>query len=444
MVDDSRGVAESTGRVTVMTSIPPACFAPDAVIPSRDVLLDETHVAEIVGRIYNRPGAIESCTLRRAQYRIGESLRVAYDVGADGRDFVISARTFANGADGADEFRRAHLVAENVAGMPGVAHDPVTDSVWWTLPNDRQLRNVGTLLDPPRRVRESSGVEWDQSVLVEYIPERSATARLIDAHGQTSGFAKAYIDRDVLDVAEQYNRVAASIALLDGIRTPRALGWARPDRIVVLEAMRGRTWAQLPDDGRPQAMHSLGEALAHVHGLPTDFGRGPFERFQTERVLNSADLVAVARPDVADAARRLRDKLADGPPVNEAIVCLHGDVHAENVLFHGDQIHMLDFDRGGSGAASADLGCVLASLMTARLIDPHTSLAGLGKTFLAGYRKIRPLPSSAELRWYTAAAFLAERAIRAVGNVSRPTLAILPKMLELAEDLLADKVPIDQ
>jgi aminoglycoside phosphotransferase (APT) family kinase protein len=428
--------------MTMTTTSPPTGFADDAIIPARDVLLDAASVEEIVGRMYNRDGAIESCTLRRAKYRIGESLRVVYDIVADGRAFVVSARTFQNSAEA---FRRAQSTAEPVGGMPGVGHDEQTHSVWWTLPNDRRLHNLGTLLDPPRRVRQSSGVAWDQSVLVEYAPERSATARIVDAHGQTAGFAKAYRDRDALDVATQYNRVAASIALLDGIRTPRALGWARPDRIVVLEPMRGRTWTQLPPELRPAAMQRLGEALANVHGLPTDFGRGPFQRYRIERVLNSADLVAAARTDVAAAARRLHDKLAAGPPAKSTTVCLHGDVHANNVLFHGDQVHIIDFDQGGFGAASADIGSLLASLMTSRLIEHDVHAGhGLGAAFLEGYRKVRALPSGPELRWYTGAALVAERAIRAVNRVNLPTLAILPELLQMAESVLAGKVRIDE
>lgn len=423
------------------TSSPPAGFTTDPVIPARDALLDTASVAEVVGRIYNHEGAIEACTLRRANYCIGESLRVVYDIGTDGRNFVMSARTF---HDSAEAFRRAQANAETVGGMPGVAHDPRTQTVWWTLPNDRRLRNIGTLLDPPRRVRESSGVAWDQSVLVGYAPDRSATARLVDAHGQTSGFAKAYLDRDALDVAEQYNRVAASVALLDGIRTPRALGWARPDRIVVLEQMRGRPWAQLPTDLRPTAMQSLGVALANVHGLPADFGRGPFQRYRMEQVLSSADLVAIARTDVAAAAHRLRDKLAKGPPSRETTVCLHGDLRPDNILFHGDQVHMIDFDQGGSGAASADLGSMLASLMTWRLIDPLESVDGLATAFLAAYSTIRALPSADELRWYTGAALVADRAIRAINRVHRPTLAILPELLDMAEAVLAGKARVDR
>ena len=426
--------------MTMATASPPVGLASDPVLPQRDLLLDADAVAEQLSRISHGDSIIQSCNLRRAKYRIGESLRVVYDVVADGRRFVMSARTFDNSAD---VFRNAELHADRVLGMPGVAHDPHTSTVWWTLPNDRKLRNLGTLLDPPMRVRRSSGVAWDQSELVEYAPEKSATVRLLDPHGQVSGFAKAYLDRDALDVANQYNRIAASIALLDGIRTPRALGWARPDRILVLEPMRGRTWTQLPAEVQPVAMKQLGAALANIHGLPTDFGRGPFQRYREERVLNSADLVMTARPDVADAVRAVRDQLAGGPPSPKAIVCLHGDVHANNVLFHADEVHMIDFDQGGSGAAAADLGSLLGTLLTTQLLRPDTAVDGLGAAFLDGYRAVRALPSGAELRWYTAAALLAERAIRAVNRVNTPMLEVLPELIEIADAVLAGKLSAD-
>ena len=422
------------------TARPPAAFAADPVIPSRDLLLDPETVAGILARITHHKGAIESCNLRRVKYRIGESLRVVYDVVADGREHVMSARTF---ADSAAVFHDAEAIAEPMVGMPGIAHDSRTDSVWWTVPNDRKLHNLRTLLDPPVRVRRNGGVAWDQTRLVEYAPERSATACLLDARGQISGFAKAYRDRDVLDVASQYNSVAASVALLDGIRTPRALGWARPDRIVVLEPMRGRAWTQLPDDVQPLAMSRFGSALANIHGLPTDFGRGPFQRYRLDRVLHSADLVATARTDVAAEMHRLREKLAGGPPVAEATVCLHGDVHANNVLFHGDDVHMIDFDQGGSGPAAADIGSMLASLMTIRLTSPATAVEGLAEEFLDGYSAIRPLPSDAELRWYTGAAFVAERAIRAVNRVNLATLAVLPEVLDVADAVLTGRLGVD-
>ena len=126
------------------------------------------------------------------------------------------------------------------------------------------------------------------------------------------------------------------------------------------------------------------------------------------------------------------------------MVCLHGDVNANNVLFQGDQVHMIDFDQGGSGAASADIGSMLAMLMTARLVDPDEPIKGLATAFLAGYKKVRTLPNAAALRWYTGAALVVERAIRAVNRVNLPTLAILPDLLQRAGAVLAGKVHIDE
>ena len=421
------------------TASPPIGLAVDPVIPSRDALLDPDAVAEQLAGLRQHRVIVESCSLRRAQYRIGESLSVVYDVFADGRQFVMSAQT---SADSAAVFRQA-AGATPVDGMPGVMHDSRTGTVWWTMPNDRRLRNLDTLLEPPARVRQASGIDWHESTLVEYAPERSATARINDEAGRVTGYAKAYRDRDPVDVAAQCNRIAALVALIDGMRTPRALGWARPDRIVVFEAMPGLARTALPHHAQTDAVHRLGSALAHVHGLPTELSRGPFQRFRSERVRNSANLVAAARPDVVATVHRLRDQLATGSPGPTELAYLHGDVDADNVLFHGDDVHMINFDHGGSGAASADVGGMLASLMTMRLAEPDGTVEGLSAAFLDGYSAVRPLPATAELAWYTAAACVAEQAIRAVNRVNRPVLEVLPQMLEMAEATLAGAALVD-
>jgi len=420
------------------TAGPYTGFTPDPVVPSREALLDPAFVADRLGSVFGR--SVSAAALRRAQYRIGESLRVVYDVTADGRQFVMSATTF---ADSAAAFERASAAAVPVDGMACIGHDPATNTVWWTLPNDRRLRNLETLLTPPWRVQESCGTALTQSRLVQFTPETSATVQALDEHGRVTGYAKAYGDRDVLEVADQYNRLAASISAVDGIRTPRAIGWARPDRILMLEPMRGRLWTQLPAEVQPVALRQLGTALANLHSLPTSFGRGPFQRYRVERVVHSADLVGLARADVASDARRLGERLTEEAPVRGPVVNLHGDVHDENLLFHDDQVHLIAFDQGGAGPASADLGSILASLMTYHLINPDKAVDGLGAAFLDGYRAVQPLPTEPELRWYTAAAVVAERAIRAVNRIHEPTLAVLPDVLALGEEVLAGKVALE-
>src|SRR3954453_465200 len=414
-------------------------FTADPVVPARELLLDSNFVADRIGSIFARR-SVSRGSLRWANYYIGESLRLAYDVAVDGRQFVMSARTF---TDSAAVFERARASAEPVDGMPGIAHDPTTQTVWWTVPNDRRLRNLGTLLEPPNRVRQSSGVARDRSALVRYSPECSATAQVLDADGHVTGYAKAYGDRDALEVAEQYNRMAASMTMLDNVRTPRALGWARPDRIVMLEPMPGRQWVQLPADVQPVAMRHLGAALANVHGLPTPFGRGSFQRYRPERIVHSADLVGLARNDVATDVRRLGDRLAEEAPARAPAVNLHGDLQTQKVLFHGDQVHILDVDRGGSGPASADLGSVLASVLAHQVVNPNKAVDGLGGELLDGYRSVRSLPSEGDLRWHTAAAVVAERAIRAVNRINESTLAVLPDLVALGEEVLEAGVLLD-
>src|SRR3954454_13472838 len=281
-------------------------FTADPVVPFRELLVDPNFVADRIGSIFGR--SVSGCTLRWARYCIGDCLRLAYDVTVDRRQLVMSGRTF---SDSRAVFEGARSSAQPVDGMEGIANDPTTETVWWIVPNDHRLGNLGTLLDPPDRVRQSSGVAWDRSALLQYAPECSATAQLLDADGQVTGYAKAYRDRDALEVAERYNRVAASMTMLDAVRTPRALGWARPDRIVVLEPMPGRQWTQLPADLQAAAMRQLGAALANGHTLPTSFGGRTFQRFEPERSRQSADLAGLVRDDVASDVRRLGDRLVE-------------------------------------------------------------------------------------------------------------------------------------
>jgi hypothetical protein len=113
------------------------------------------------------------------------------------------------------------------------------------------------------------------------------------------------------------------------------------------------------------------------------------------------------------------------------------------VLFQGDEVHILDVDRGGSGPASADLGSVLASVLAHQVVHPDKAVDGLGGELLDGYRSVRSLPSEVDLRWYTAAAFVAEGAIRAVNRIDESTLAVLPDLVALGEEVLEADVSLN-
>jgi Ser/Thr protein kinase RdoA (MazF antagonist) len=175
------------------------------------------------------------------------------------------------------------------------------------------------------------------------------------------------------------------------------------------------------------------------------------------RVAHSADLVARARPDLAGPVRRLAGHLHDGPPVGEEAVLLHGDCHPKNALFAGDatraapggertdphlSLALIDLDQAGTGPAAADIGSLLARLRRDEVTGAHDAAGteALSAAFLDGYAAVRALPGDASLRWHTAAALVAEQAMRAVNRVNRPALTRLDRLLGAAERTLEQGV----
>lgn len=440
-------------------------FAADPALTGRDLLLDPVAVAE---RLRCRLGAhgpvdIVSSTLVRAKYRIGESLRVVYRLRlSSGAACTVTARLFARGAS-SGAARRALAATVNGGAvplldgtvLPAVVHDSELDAIWWTFPNDRRLLGIADLLQPVDQVAElaEAGGTWRSSEVVEYAPERSVTLRAADAVGASVAYVKAYAPGtvDVGTLASRYDEVAAMLAAAGaGVASPTPIGWSRQRGLLVLEAMPGQRWADLDPDGPPAraALARLGAAIATLHtigppGRPATAPIGdlrPFGRLRLTRVMHSAELVAEARPDVADRACRLRAALACGPPEADQPVLLHGDCHPKNALLDGARIVLVDLDQAGLGSPAADLGSLLARLHQDAIVGDRpggvtSSAAALGALALEGYAAVRPLPSATSLRWHTVAAMVAERAVRAVNRVNGPALERLDEVLAAAEQI---------
>lgn len=382
-------------------------FAPDPALPARDLLLDPAAVTSHLG--------VGSCATVRVKYRIGESLRVTYRIDAE----LITVRAFRRGADA------------RAAARGGGRYDAVLHAVWWTFPDDRRLRGLGDLF------RAAPGRPWTTADLVEYAAERTATVRALDAAGRTAGYAKAYAPGtvDVADRAARYTRIAAALGR-DAIASPRALGCWPHRHVLLLEPMPGVRWGDLATAALPAALSRLGRAIATLHRTTPVRGLGRFGRLGVDRVVHSAQLVALARPDVAGRVTALADRLAAAPRRGgDEPVTLHGDCHPKNALVDGDAVALIDLDQAGVGPAAADLGSLLARLRQ----DGDTG--ELAAAFLAGYRDVRALPDETSLRWHTAAALVAERAVRAVNRVHLPTLDRLGDLLASADETLLTGVP---
>jgi aminoglycoside phosphotransferase (APT) family kinase protein len=414
-------------------------FGADPVLPARDLLLDPDAAGDHLGRLLGRDldgrslegrsldgRSLEGCELVRVKYRIGESLRVTYRTGPSQ---LWTVRAF-RGGDSAAAARKA----------AGAVHDPELDAVWWPFPADRRLRDLAAVLRPaPDLAALAPG--WAASELVEYSPERAATFRAVDATGRAVGYAKAYAPGtvDVTERAGRYRRIAGVLAA-GGIGAPLPLGVSAERTVLLMAAVPGVQWGELAGPALAGAVHRLGAAIGTLHAAGPDVAAGlpRFGRLDVRRVVHSAQLVALARPDVAGPALRLADRLADGPPPGGPAVVLHGDCHPKNALADGTAIALIDLDQAGTGPAAADIGSLLARLHQDGGFGTDDS--AVRDAFLTGYRTVRDLPAERSVCWHTAAALVAERAVRAVNRVHLPTLDRLGELLAAADDVLLNGV----
>ena len=218
-------------------------------------------------------------------------------------------------------------------------------------------------------------------------------------------------------------RGTAALANQDAVRVPREL--ARAGDVLLLEALEGRRLDHM--DALDAPLQALGRALGHLHSLALDVPR--FERLDLSRLETAAAVIARVRPDADAAAERLLARLvalAEDRPA----VTLHGDANLRNALaLANGEVALLDLEHVSKGPAAADLGQVLAGLLTSRAgREAATAL-------LRGYGEVARTPDRAALRWYTAASVLARVALPAVSRFRPRALAQLRTLLDAGADL---------
>lgn len=433
-----------------------AGLARDPFLPQRDVLLDARAVAKRLSAALGVKGqlAISACERVRTKYRVGESLRVLHRIRVGACDYTIAARTFAAG-ESLRAYERAARVAIDCAPLRAVLHDAELETVFWTFPNDRKLADLRVLSDAPPELARALAPEWTRSRVVAYAPEKCATAECLDARSRVIAYAKVYAGKEGRHVYDIYRALAQRLA--DGnaeITIPHALAYDETHHMLLLAPAAGARIADLSDDELPRGYRRLGATLAALHNVPAPEDLQPFTRLDTKRLQQAARAIGSARPDVQREASRLADQLErrreqHGAGDAAQRVCLHGDVHPKNGILQGERLTLIDLDQCGTGDAAADLGSLLASLTYNRLTDSAarnvaaarfaaaSSERTLADAFLSGYSSVRELPATESLRWHTAAALLAERALRAVNRIRPEGLACLRELLREASEMLA-------
>ena len=416
-------------------------MAHDPRLPQRDLLLDEREVARRLSASLGLEGRLPvgACERVRTKYRVGDSLRVLHRVSVEGRDYTVAARAFERGKS-RRAYERAAREAVECAPLRAVLHDAELETVFWTFPNDRKLAGLGLLRDVPPELARLFAPEWTHSRLVAYAPEKCATAQCLDDESRVVAYAKVYAGDEGRRVYETYRALGLQLAQGSApLMLPRALAYDDMRRTLLLEPVEGSRVADLCAEELPGGYCQLGAALAALHSLRAPEGLPAFERLTPGRVRQAALVVGTVRPDARREASSLAEELARRcEPSPGAHVCLHGDVHPKNAVARGDAFTLIDLDQCAAGDAAADLGSLLAGLTYAEVTEGMTrSLSrALGEAFLSGYASVRALPSTSSLRWHTAAALFAERALRAVNRVRPEGLARLRELLDAASDVL--------
>lgn len=423
----------------------------DASLPTRDVLLDAGAMGDHLARLMSVGGGrvpVTACRRVFVKYRYGDSLRIGYELTVDGSAVIVTARAFASielAEKAAASARRvgAHECAHPTGlhdGLVPMALDAEHRAVWFTYPHDRRLVDLHAMDAPPPALRALTGDRWVCSELVQYAAERAATYRALDTDGATVAYVKRLRHReDVVDVADLYTSLVAGLREQGAVvGVPRALGYDESAGVIALEPMAGVGWNALDSAVLPGVASAIGAGLAAVHALPR-LGRRVFERTAPDKVARSLEVLAEARPDVADEAAALGRRLVAARPAASAPAFLHGDLHPKNVLVDGEDVSLIDFDSASWGAPANDLGSMIARLHHGALLGEMGGgiTPAIAEAFLAGHAgRGGPAVPLAELRWHTAAALVVERALRSVTRLHPGGLAALPATLAAASAAL--------
>jgi Phosphotransferase enzyme family len=399
----------------------------DERLPQRDLLLDDRALTERLERIIggNGPLRIDAIERLSAKYRPGESLRLALRVHAGSATAIVGCRAYPPGAATPGE-----AVGPETGPGPfrGQAYDASVNTLFWTFPRDRRIRHLDALFPSEGNVPVPG---WRSSRLLRYIPEKRATAAMLDHAGAAVAYMKVYAPGGATHAAETLRAVGAELGSADGApRLPRVLGCLPNLDCVAIEALSGRPLGDEHPERIATTMNALGVAVAILHATPAtvDGARDDDDTALDERTLG------LLGADVAERVAGVQALLSPSPPP-DAQVCLHGDLHFGNVLVGDGRIGLIDTDLAGAGPAAKDLAEVIVRLRLRQRLGTMDAATGAEaeQRFLDGYSTVRPVPTTRSLDWHVAHKLLS-RVYAAVRQVRPELLRHVDEILDAAEE----------
>ena len=295
----------------------------DRRVPRRDALLRPATMAGVISQRLHAGVPVERIERHYVKYRVGESLRVVYRYELAGATHHVAARSGA----------RDGLQAPEV----GAALFP--------FPHDRKLTDLPRLADLAAR---------------HAAPDRLGGRAV--GHGRDPRPARP---RDRLREGRRQRGPR--------LRGPRRHRGASPPhpRPRPTACSSSKRWSAARSNRSEQFGATLAEtARARPIAAPR------FDRLDADKLATAARVIATARPDCADAAHRLLERLGEAPETPDVLI--HGDANLGNALqLPGGRVALLDLEHLSTGPAEADLGQVIANLLVNRRKGAKAFLSGV-------------------------------------------------------------------
>jgi len=294
-----------------------------------------------------------------------------------------------------------------------VMHVRELDLVLWSLPNDPAMDRLPAFLDAGavRRhlpLQRLYGVAEEQVRLappqiVRHEPEEHCTARFAMRHrGRTDAvFGKSYVGeqwRDARDCLDALWRQACADrrAFLVG----RPLGASPQLRAVWQDEVDGRPLVDaLTGPAADAVIDVLAGALARLHADGPAAGRHELLGETLETARKWRKKLIQADPRFTRMLDALLGRLEHEAREPHCRVPIHGDFHADQMVWCDGRIALFDYDNFALGAPARDLADFVSQLLCRE--DKAGDWPGIAAALIARYRAhCAGEPTEAELDWH--------------------------------------------
>jgi ATP-binding cassette, subfamily B, bacterial len=309
----------------------------DSQLPQLAQLLDTDAAAAVLARTLREGSELGEVTPRRLRYKPGRRLVVTYDAVVDGSP------------------REAVVVADSKRDLGEVASRPANVAA------GRRV-NGRSPVDRPLRFDTSANVlvQWlpfDLELPLLREPAVELARRLgtlgfeADPRGERRRLGYKPFGRVVLRVGDHVVKGYATdgkyLAAVDALRFAEESGLRTSSFEARIDDLRATVQSALPGSVATDA-----RALASVAGsllgeLHAGNARGLSPAFPERLLVSAAEsgrLVSAVLPDAEPRVRSILDTLRRRLPPVAGLVCSHGDFEVGQLLEHGDEIALLDFD----------------------------------------------------------------------------------------------------